>query len=217
MANMASLRASIIGNKSSHDFASSIPSELKELPSKITTLAGDIEELKRHVQGMEIELSGDLNNIPTKLETFTSTVSSLMSQVAELKTFKWELPAEFLTLPSQISPVQEKLQTLDTLPSLLNKVANTLTRFASIMGNASHTATSKGVPSAGPVTASLAEGEKNTNPATKDAETTNLHNELVDLLGIDIVIQYYNKKLLYDRQDAEKKKNSKIINCDILT
>ncbi|GKB92404.1 hypothetical protein Tco_0964676, partial [Tanacetum coccineum] len=90
---------------------------------------------------------------------------------AELKTLKWELPAEFLALPIQNSSVQAKLQTLDTLPSLLNKVANTLTKFASIMENASHTATGKGVPSAGPTTASPAEGEKNTNPATKDAET----------------------------------------------
>ncbi|GJX03615.1 hypothetical protein Tco_0189531 [Tanacetum coccineum] len=55
------------------------------------------------------------------------------------------------------------------------------------MENASHTATSKGVPSAGLTTASPAEGEKNTNPATKDVDTTNLHNELVNLLSIDIV------------------------------
>nr|GFA73023.1 hypothetical protein [Tanacetum cinerariifolium] len=39
----------------------------KELPSKITTLSREIQELKRHVQGMEIELPGDLNGIPTKL------------------------------------------------------------------------------------------------------------------------------------------------------
>nr|GEX28126.1 hypothetical protein [Tanacetum cinerariifolium] len=32
---------------------------------------------------------------------------------------------------------------------------------------------------------------------TKDAET-NLQNELVDLLGIDVVEQYHNKKLLFD-------------------
>ncbi|GJS94500.1 hypothetical protein Tco_0801468 [Tanacetum coccineum] len=57
-------------------------------------------------------------------------------------------------------------------------------RFASIMENSS-----KGVPSAGPTTASLAEGEKKTNLTTKDADTTNLHTELVDLLGIDIVTQ----------------------------
>ncbi|GKB02602.1 hypothetical protein Tco_0830691 [Tanacetum coccineum] len=127
---------------------------------------------------------------------------------------------KFLALPSQISSVQAKLKTLDTLPSLLNKVANTLNRFANIMENASHTTTSNGVSSAGPTTTSPAEGEKNTNPATKDADTTNLHNELVDRLGIDIVTQYYNKKLLYDKyydKMLKRRKSSKIINCEVLT
>nr|GEU83079.1 hypothetical protein [Tanacetum cinerariifolium] len=59
-----------------------------------------------------------------------------------------------------------------------------------------------------------------TNPASKDAKPTNLHNELVDLLGIDIVTQYYNKKLLYDKyydKMLKRRKSSKIINCDVLT
>ncbi|GJX71381.1 hypothetical protein Tco_0308552 [Tanacetum coccineum] len=137
---------------------------------------------------MEIELPSDLNDILTKLKIFTSTVSSLMSQVAQLKTLKWELPTEFLTLPSQVSLVHAKLQTLDTLLS--------------------------------PTTASPAKEEKNTNPTTKDAESTNLYDELVDLLGKDIVTQYYNKKLLYDKyydKMLKRRKSSKIINCDVLT
>ncbi|GJU13588.1 hypothetical protein Tco_1135984 [Tanacetum coccineum] len=151
---VTSLKPELSNLLASHDFASSIPSKLKELPSKITTLSREIQELRRHVQGMEIELPGDLNDIPTKLETFTSIVSSLMSHIVELKTLKWELPAD-------------------------------------IMENASHTAKSKGVSLVGPTTASPAEEEKNTNPTIKDAETTNLHDELVDLLGIDIVTQIH--------------------------
>ncbi|GKB84242.1 hypothetical protein Tco_0956514 [Tanacetum coccineum] len=107
-----------------------------------------------------------------------------------------ELPAEFLDLPSQVS--SEKLKTLDSLPSILNKVTDTLNRFATVVETASG-AVSKNVPSTGQATASSAEGKKNTNPATRDDEPTNLHNELVYLLGIDIVTQYYNKKLLYDK------------------
>nr|GEW60004.1 hypothetical protein [Tanacetum cinerariifolium] len=76
---------------------------------------------------------------------------------------------------------------LAQIQELMVQVSNTLTKFASIMENASYTATSKGVPSVGPATASPTEGEKNTNPATKDAKTTNLHNESVDLLSIDLV------------------------------
>ncbi|GKC88968.1 hypothetical protein Tco_1149617, partial [Tanacetum coccineum] len=45
----------------------------------ITKLSGELQELKKHVQGMEIELPEDLKDIPTKLEAFTSTVSSLTS------------------------------------------------------------------------------------------------------------------------------------------
>ncbi|GJU46359.1 hypothetical protein Tco_1203625 [Tanacetum coccineum] len=58
----------------SHDFASCLPNALKELPSKFTELSGDIKELKKHVQDIEIELPGDLKEIPIKLETFTSTI-----------------------------------------------------------------------------------------------------------------------------------------------
>nr|GEY58402.1 RNA-directed DNA polymerase, eukaryota, reverse transcriptase zinc-binding domain protein [Tanacetum cinerariifolium] len=141
-------------------------------------------------QGMEIKLPEDLKDIPTKLETFASIVSSLTSQVTELKTLQCELLAEILALPSQI------------------------------LLNASHKAKGKGVPLAGPSTTSPAEGEKNTNPAKKDAETTNLHNELVDILGIDTVTRYYNKKLLYEKycdKMLKRRKSSKIINCNILT
>ncbi|GKC57910.1 hypothetical protein Tco_1085508 [Tanacetum coccineum] len=137
-----------------------------------------IKELKKHVKDMEIELLGDLKEIPTKLEAFTSTISSFLSHVAELKNIQWELPTEFLNLPNQVSSVQEKLKTLDSLPSLLNKVTNTLNTFATMVENASG-ATSMNVPSAGKVTASPTEGEKN----TKDAEI-NLQKQLIDLLGI---------------------------------
>nr|GEY42529.1 retrovirus-related Pol polyprotein from transposon TNT 1-94 [Tanacetum cinerariifolium] len=112
-----------------HDLASCLSSELKELSSKVTELSKEIKELKQHVKDMELELLGDLKEIPSKLETFTSTISCLSSQVAELKNIQWELPAEILDLPHLISPVQETLKTLDSLPGLLNKVTNTLNRF----------------------------------------------------------------------------------------
>ncbi|GKC46325.1 hypothetical protein Tco_1064047 [Tanacetum coccineum] len=83
------------------------------------------------------------------METFTSTISSLSSQIAELKNIQWELPAEFLDLPHLVSSIQEKLKTLNSLPG----------------------ATTMGVPLADKATASPAEGEK-------DADT-NLKNELV--------------------------------------
>nr|GEW96465.1 hypothetical protein [Tanacetum cinerariifolium] len=82
---VTSLKPELSKLLASHDFVRCLPIELKELPLKVTELYGEIKELKKHVIDMEIELHGDLKEIPTKLETFTSTISSLTSQLIELK------------------------------------------------------------------------------------------------------------------------------------
>ncbi|GJR35176.1 hypothetical protein Tco_1210860 [Tanacetum coccineum] len=74
-----------------HNFASCLPTDLKELPPKFTELSGEIKELKQHVKDMEIELPGDLKKIPTKLETFTSTICGLTSQLELLKLLQRQL------------------------------------------------------------------------------------------------------------------------------
>ncbi|GJX74205.1 hypothetical protein Tco_0312800 [Tanacetum coccineum] len=134
---VTSLKPELTKLFASHDFASCLPTELKELPSKVTELSKEIKELKQHVKDMELELPGDLQEIPSKLETFTSTISSLSSQAAELKKIQWELLAEFLDLPHLVSSVQEKLKTLDSLPGLFKKVTTTLNRFATPVEKAS--------------------------------------------------------------------------------
>nr|GEU54960.1 hypothetical protein [Tanacetum cinerariifolium] len=210
---VTSLKPALFKLLASHNFASCLPTKLKELPSKFTDFSGEIKELKKHVKDIETELPGDLNEIPTKLETFTSTISSHSSQVAKLKTIQWELLSEFLDLPSHFFLVQEKLKALDSLPSLLNKVTKTLNKFATVVETASG-ATTENVSSARLATASPAQGEKN----TKDAET-NPKVELVDLLGINVVTRYYNKKLLFDKYCDKmlKRKNSpKITNYKVL-
>ncbi|GJZ80956.1 hypothetical protein Tco_0645950 [Tanacetum coccineum] len=160
-----------------------------------------------------------LKELPSKFTELSREIKELKKHVVELKNIQWELPTEFLDLPIQVSLIQEKLKTLDSLQSLLNKVTDTLNRFSTMVENASGAACNN-VPSAGKSTTSPTKGEKNTNSATRDAEQTNLHNELVNLLGIDIVTQYYNKKLLYDKyydKMLKRRKSSKIINCDVLT
>ncbi|GKB03904.1 hypothetical protein Tco_0832047 [Tanacetum coccineum] len=183
---VTSLKPELSKLLASHDFASCLPTDMKELPSKITGLSGEIKELKQHIKDIEIELPRDLIEILTKLELFTSTISSLSSQ----------------------------LKALDSLPNLLHKVFDTLNRFYTVMENASG-AVSMGVPSACQAPPSPIEGEKN----TKDA-STNLKNELIDLLGKDVVTQYYTKKLLFDKyydKMLKRKKNLKITNCEVLT
>ncbi|GKB65374.1 hypothetical protein Tco_0921560 [Tanacetum coccineum] len=152
---VTSLKPKLSKLLASHNFASCLPTEMKELPSNITGLSGEIKELKWHIKDMEIELSGDLIEIPTKLDSFTSTISSLSSQVAELKNIQWKSPTEFLHLPSQVSLVQEKLKTLD---SLLN-------------------ATKHAVPSAAKQLLYLRGGEEHKEAVYKP------ENELIDLLG----------------------------------
>ncbi|GJW80676.1 retrovirus-related pol polyprotein from transposon TNT 1-94 [Tanacetum coccineum] len=201
----------------SHDFTSCLPIELKELPSKITELSGDVKELKKHVRDMEIDLHGDLKEILKKLETFTSTIS-----------------------------IQEKLKTLDALTSLLNKVTDTLNKFATSVENASSKATNKSVPSAGQskgkevmsskdaeeektesgeqihLTTKKIEEQKRIEESLKaelaKQEVEKVKDELVDLMDIDVMTQYYNKKFMYDKycnKMLKRRKSSKITNCDV--
>ncbi|GKD82764.1 hypothetical protein Tco_1349603, partial [Tanacetum coccineum] len=125
-----------------------------------------------------------------------------------------KLPAEFLNFLGQVSSVQEKLKTLDSLVRILHKVTDTLDKFSTIIENASGAA-SMNVPSAGQATALPAEGEKN----TKDADT-NLKDNIIDLLGKNVMTQYYTKKLLFDKycdKILKIKKIPNIINCEVLT
>nr|GEW45735.1 hypothetical protein [Tanacetum cinerariifolium] len=121
-------------------------------------------------------------------------------------------------LEQQKAKAEAKVASLKARPSYpdINQLNELL--VATVVETASRAA-SINVPSAAQATASPAEGDKNTNPATKDAKPTNLHDELVYLLGIDIMTQYYNKKLLYDKycnKMLKRRKSSKIINCDVL-
>ncbi|GJV66157.1 hypothetical protein Tco_1476985 [Tanacetum coccineum] len=161
-----SLKTKLSNILSTNDFSSSLPTELKDIPSKLNELTGEVQGLKNQVHNLEIELLGELKEIPIKLENFTKTVTSLTSQVVELKTLQWELPQEFLSLPVQVATVQAKLKTLDALPCLLSHVTKALNKFAQVLVSASSKYGDKSVPSAGQADIMPAEGEKNTNQAT---------------------------------------------------
>ncbi|GJY03111.1 hypothetical protein Tco_0361263 [Tanacetum coccineum] len=122
---------------SSHDFSSSLPTELKDFPSKFNELTKEIKGLKTQVYELEIELPKELKEIPTQLEDFTKTATSLTSQVAELK----------------------------TLYLLLN-VIKALNKFVKVLESTSTKAGDQSFPSAGQADTMLAEGEKDTNQAT---------------------------------------------------
>ncbi|GJQ91430.1 hypothetical protein Tco_0002569 [Tanacetum coccineum] len=154
------LKAEFSNIMSARDFNSSLPTELKDLPSKFNDLTEEVKGLKNQVHNLEIKLTS-LTSQVVELKGFTKTVTSLTSQVVELKTLQWELPAEFLVVPSQVDMVQAKLKTMDALPSLLNKVTNSLNQFAQAI--TSKKIRGDNVPSAGQAGTQPAEGEKNTN------------------------------------------------------
>ncbi|GJX03617.1 retrovirus-related pol polyprotein from transposon TNT 1-94 [Tanacetum coccineum] len=131
----------------SHDFSSCLPTEMKEFPSKFNKLSRDIKELTKHVRDMEIELHGDLKEIPTKPETFTSTISNLTSKVAELKNIQGTSKAG----------------------------VSKLLQLATMMENASR-ATTKDVPSACQATASPAEGGTNNSDNVLPANNNSLEH-----------------------------------------
>ncbi|GKE40794.1 hypothetical protein Tco_1464199 [Tanacetum coccineum] len=144
----------------------SLPTELKDLPSKFNELTEEIKRLKTQVHGLEIELPKELKEIPTKLEDFTKTATSLTSQVVELKTLQWELPEEFLSLPAKVESAQAKLTTLDALPSLWLNVTKALNKFAVVLESTSTKAGDQSVPSAGYADIIPVEGEKDINQET---------------------------------------------------
>ncbi|GJZ63084.1 hypothetical protein Tco_0619505 [Tanacetum coccineum] len=83
---------------SSHDFSSSLPTKLKDLPIKFNELTKEIKGLKTQVHELEIELPKELKEIPTKLEDFTKTATSLTSLCCRTKDslLQWEtIPEEF--------------------------------------------------------------------------------------------------------------------------
>ncbi|GKB34111.1 hypothetical protein Tco_0879053 [Tanacetum coccineum] len=89
---------------------SSLPTELKELPSKFNELTEEGKGLKKQVHNLKIKLLGELKEIPTKLENFTKTVTSLTSQaIASKKTKDNSVPS---TGQAGTQPAEEEKNTI---------------------------------------------------------------------------------------------------------
>nr|GEW74719.1 hypothetical protein [Tanacetum cinerariifolium] len=192
---------------------SSLPTKLKEHPSKFNELTDEVKALKTQVHGLEIEILRDLKELPTKLEEFTTTVTSIISQVAELKSLKWELLAEFISVPNQVASVQAKLKTLDALPSLLHKKVK---KFDFVTEDGKHIhLTEEQINQQKEIEE---EAKAEAEAARREGEIRK--EELIDLVGPEVVNNYYNDKLQYDRycdKMLNKRAKSRITNFDIFT
>ncbi|GJZ25081.1 hypothetical protein Tco_0562540 [Tanacetum coccineum] len=255
---------------SSHDFSSSLQTELKELPSKFNDLTREIKELKKHVYELKIELPGDLKEIPTKLEQFSPIVSSLTTQ-AKIKTLD-VLPSqagahtvegENNTKQATITQLFKQRTKKDAEKANMNQPPKPTTTpqttyippnipttlqlqspFLSSPPKSSHQpegwlvkkykgkkamsfkdAEDKGIESEYDDDANLTSlmEQKRIEELVKaklDKQEVEVgKEELVDLLGIDVLKCFYKTKLQYDKY-CDKMLNirvkSRIINCDVL-
>ncbi|GJU92223.1 hypothetical protein Tco_1304646 [Tanacetum coccineum] len=196
----------------------------------------NVEQLK---ELLEIKLPGDWKEITPKLEDFEKTVTSLTSQVVELKILQWELPAEFLVVPSQVE-MGEHIKKDKGKKALSSEEAVKESTKSDSDGDETHLSRSmvessriKKVKKFDFVTEDgkhiyLTEEQINQQKKIKEeakAEATKHEikvrkEELIDLLGPKVVNKYYNDKLQYDRycdKMLNKRAVSRITNYDVLT
>ncbi|GJV37952.1 hypothetical protein Tco_1410429 [Tanacetum coccineum] len=234
-----SLKTEFSNILSAHDFSSSLPTELKDLPSKFNDLTEEVKGLKNQVHNMEIELPGELKEILPKMEDFTKTVTSLTSQVAELKTLQWELPTEFLAVPSQVEMGEHIKKDKGKKALSSEEAVKESTESDSdddethLSGSMVESSRIKKVKKFDFVTEDgkhihltkeqinqqkKIEEEAKAEAAKRESEVRK--EELIDLLGPEVVNKYYNDKLQYDRycdKMLNRRAVSKITNCDVLT
>ncbi|GJT88922.1 hypothetical protein Tco_1070639 [Tanacetum coccineum] len=74
-----SLKTKFLNITSAHDFSSSLPTELKDLPSKFNYLTEEVKGLKNQVHNLEIELLGELKEIPPRWKAKLKTLDALLS------------------------------------------------------------------------------------------------------------------------------------------
>ncbi|GJS26628.1 hypothetical protein Tco_0487248 [Tanacetum coccineum] len=188
---------------SAHDFSSSLPIELKELPSKFNELTGEVNALKKHVHDLEIELPGDLKEIPNKLGIFTSTIENkgkkaIFSKDAEEEGSKSDSDDTIHLTGSMVESSKKKK----------------FKKFDFVTKNGDHVHL---------IEEQIKEQKRIEESAKAEAakhEVEVRKKELVDLIGPYVVSKYYKSKLRYDKycdKMLNRRASSKITNCDVLT
>ncbi|GJV76534.1 hypothetical protein Tco_1508118 [Tanacetum coccineum] len=88
-------------------FSASIPTELKELSSKVNEINRAMGDLKQYIKKLEIEVPGDLKALLDKMEEFQTSISALTNKVASLEDFMLELLGGLLALPGPTCTLEE--------------------------------------------------------------------------------------------------------------
>ncbi|GJX32889.1 retrovirus-related pol polyprotein from transposon TNT 1-94 [Tanacetum coccineum] len=185
-------------DKDTHASSHDVPEDTS-IPHSPSLKLAQIQELMAHARPSYPDINHLTNLLVTSLKPELSKLLASHNFSSCLPTKLKELPSKFTELSREIKELKQHVKDMEIkLPGDLNEIP---TKLSIKQGQA---------------TASPAEGKKNT---TKDAET-NLQNGLVNILGIDVVEQYHNKKLLFDKycdKMLKRRKSLKIINCDVIT
>ncbi|GJV18094.1 hypothetical protein Tco_1363417 [Tanacetum coccineum] len=235
---VTSLKPELSKLLASHDFANYLPTELNKLPSKITKLSKDVKELKKHT----------LDALPSLLHKVTDTLNKFATIVenASSKAIDNGVPSAG---HANASPVEgEKNTNQDTkdddnskgkevMSSKDTEDEETKSDFEDDHANPAEIMTKSSEKKKLKKFSFVTEGseqiylttekikeqkriEESLNAELAKQEVEKLKSELVDLMGIDVVTQYYNKRLMYIKyydKVLKRRKNSKITNCYVLT
>ncbi|GKB74632.1 hypothetical protein Tco_0936044 [Tanacetum coccineum] len=151
------------------------PDSLQDEPIIVTDESKEKDADKEETRDTSHDMPED-TSVPPPTSPKSTQIQELMAQVQLLKSQKDELEQQKATAEAEVASLKVR-------PSYPDVNTLLLFWFVTMVENASE-ATTKDVPSAGQATASPTKGEKN----TKDADT-NLKDELVDLLGANVVTQ----------------------------
>ncbi|GJW84923.1 hypothetical protein Tco_0158068 [Tanacetum coccineum] len=148
---------------------------------------------QKYVEELEVEILGDLKVLPEKLEEFQSSISVLTNKVVALENLKLDLPAGLPALPGQVVKTQGKKALSH------EEVAEEESQSDS-------------------------DDEKRIELKVKadvaKAKIKKVKEELIDLLGLDVVERMYNDKVKYDNyynKMLNRRAQGMITNCDVLS
>ncbi|GJW77462.1 hypothetical protein Tco_0139144 [Tanacetum coccineum] len=219
-----------------------LPTKLKDLPSKFNELNKEVKGLKQQVHELEIELLGDLKEIPSKLEDFTK---------AKLKALD-ALPSLLNKVTNALNRFAQAIASKTTRDTSVPSAGQAGTKPAEGEKNTNQATISHDSDDETHVAGSMVETsrikklkkfdfitedgkhihltEEQSNQQKKIEEEAKAEavkqegevrkEELVDLLSAEVVNKYYNDKLQYDRycdKMLNRRAESRITNCDVLT
>ncbi|GJT43883.1 hypothetical protein Tco_0952598 [Tanacetum coccineum] len=193
-------------------YATSHDSQKDELEQQKAKAEAEVASLKARPSYPDINQLTDL--LVTSLKPEFSKLLASHDFASCLPNALKELPSKFTELSGDIKELKKHVQDMEIeLPGDLKEIPTKLETFTSTISSlSSQVAELKNIQWELPA-------EFTTMMENASGAARNNVPSTVDLLGIDMVEQYHNKKLLFDKycdKMLKRRKSSKIINCDVL-